>query len=433
MEKYVKIYHIDSTIETIKDLFDKEKIYGITERDFLDCDDGNGTNRKRIFEAYDEIEKEKLSINVESDVRTGVKLPTPVVFCLPVRKATKALIYTQTNFQIQDDNISNEVNRIIQGLYNLRDPEFQEQTFGGDDQLFSRVCPDQTVWIYCKSLAESGNGIDDGGLIDVTPFVQFLSTSETENGGNFTLKLAPIPSVYFYKDEKDGIWRLDASTFTDFTYAGSKNIVSRASVNRTGGINRTIVQIDSTDFGGGLSEDNTGTTNIRRRQRFFFNDTIKENDVVFIRFEKLKNEFKRSQNLEELTINPTELPGQFYDMIGLVDNNNVTYEAGNVAVDIDISGRDLIKLLIDDGCFFFNKELVNPDKTGVFQNEKDIQSRSIERLLSNRLNILAIDQNRNIDFIIKLLIAQLANIQVVPDGLFDAYTDKTTFQIPEEK
>ena len=45
-----------------------------------------------------------------------------------------------------------------------------------------------------------------------------------------------------------------------------------------------------------------------------------------------------------------KIKGRYWDMIGLIDNTSIMSDYNSL--DISISGRDLIKLIIDDNNFF---------------------------------------------------------------------------------
>jgi hypothetical protein len=162
----------------------------------------------------------------------------------------------------------------------------------------------------------------------------------------------------------------------------------------------------------------------------YFEWLIQSNDLLFISFD----------GMDELT--DDNLAYKNYDMIGLVDSVSISKDA-NGGFHIDISGRDLIKIITDDSSIFFyqgvasgsakvfdNTEtcLQGGDKDSVFiYNGAMQQANGTTRQLNGAINIFACEPNDfSIDFVIKTVVAHLANMNIVPDDLFVSWGDKRT-------
>ncbi len=169
----------------------------------------------------------------------------------------------------------------------------------------------------------------------------------------------------------------------------------------------------------------------------YFEWLIQPQDLLFISF----------NDMVDLT--DDNLSGHDYDMIGLVDNVSMSRNA-NGALSVDISGKDLMKLITEDASIFFPTGVYAGDKS-IFDNTEttvsggdtasafkfkpeENQGRAI-RQLTGLMDIFASEPNDfSIDFVLKTVISHLANIQIAPDDLFVSWGDKrTTFSMLKPK
>ena len=148
-------------------------------------------------------------------------------------------------------------------------------------------------------------------------------------------------------------------------------------------------------------------------------------------------------NFDDFNIS-TKVSGFVYDMIGLVDDVRVVTNSANAEAYLEVTGRDLMKLLIEDGSFFWNYSTTS-DPTTIFANQQQagkqgdindvdlsgqIYNDPINRIrqLSGEIDIFANGINMDIAFILKGVISKLANIEVVPSYVFDSWgKDRTKF------
>lgn len=159
----------------------------------------------------------------------------------------------------------------------------------------------------------------------------------------------------------------------------------------------------------------------------YFNWLIQSNDLIFISFEELELE--------------SESGSKVFDMIGLVENVSVNVDASGRG-SVSVSGKDLMKLITDDNSLFFNTSSASGESR-IFSNTEsagkqgDIRDADMIggsenspenrlRLSTNQIDVFALPFNRSIDFVIKGVISQLANIEVVPDYVFTSWGDART-------
>jgi hypothetical protein len=126
---------------------------------------------------------------------------------------------------------------------------------------------------------------------------------------------------------------------------------------------------------------------------------------------------------------------------------------------VEITGRDLMKLLIEDGSYFFNpsssysSESIYANEAeasvngGVYRSRGDIADVTdlggdgrglVKRLrnMSNEIDIFAYRPMREIVYILKGVVSQLSNIEVVPGEIFDFWENRTVWKditLEEEK
>lgn len=144
---------------------------------------------------------------------------------------------------------------------------------------------------------------------------------------------------------------------------------------------------------------------------------VSENDLVFIRFETLQIEDDRE------VLGVEDLPGKIYDMIGLVDTVKETRTPKDIL--INLSGRDLVKVLIDDQCYFYPL-LFTDTVTGSFTNDNRTGSMKKRMFTTGKIENTFVYSWRSIELSIKFIFTQLASLGVLPEGfdIFAAYGDR---------
>ena len=296
--------------------------------DFLMFDDGTGvSNIQRIFNAYSAEEK-RLH---QSDFNSGT---------VPYIKPSTSILLPRDNIRTQYEAIKG-VNQIkVQANYNAYYNEnylslVNDATYVKSTNLaleYSRTdvqCIHENirVWIWVRAL---------GQIVDASPFIENINTTKMDQVGSFNFSLVPI------------------SDLSQVISQGNK-ITNLYNIN-----------VQATDDQAGLA-NNT-------QNKDFWTTHLQMNDVVWIRFEILEKENAEfiqpegsdtavmpaeDSNRQNFFVSPNEIPNKIYDMIGLIDNVNTTYDNTNTNKVITVAGRDLMKLLIDDASYLIRNIFKN--------------------------------------------------------------------------
>lgn len=385
VEEFLAEYEIDMTVEEFLN-FPSQTTSGIPLSDENIENFGfDLKNSEAIVLLYTQADGEVADPN-------NIKVGT--VFRVPIDCVSKETVALSNNLVVPNDNFVAFLDEKIKQI--LNNPSYKPLNVDDlAENKYYRISNRISVWIWCRSL---GGDDEEGKIFNVTPFVETLTTSVGDNGGNFTLKLAPLACEY---DSQNNSWTLRKSTLLAYQVGGEQQLTSRDSLFKR------------------------GTKNSVERNKFFFHHLVSSNDLVFIRFERLEIEKDRDLDgnsiFDNLTISPTELPGKIFDMIGLVDTNPMNLGFENIEVDIEISGRDLMKTVIEDGCYFFPTDMV-----GAPNNTSGNQSPLIQRLVSGEFNFFNAYVDRSIEYSLKFIFSALSKIEIVPSKLFGFYPNKTT-------
>jgi len=317
-DKFQLYPHNQVKEDTIAKFFYRNKplVSGQSLVDFLKYDGGSGkTNIERIYEKYGTLDKMVHKDFVHFIIKGKKNL-------IPSDQAGDLPLYLQTTLIIPKDLTKMEFTSINGKNLFLERSDF---TFFFADKLFQLlsdkgyvrsesltkmegrgldievIMENVQVWIWCRALNK---------IIDVSPFITNLNTDKSDIG-SFSFSLNPVTSL----DKLE-------------------------SVNRDNVINYFF-----------LNQNNTHNSD------FFYNN-FQYNDVVFIRFEKLQLEESSKFKDYSPTVEKTELPNQVWDMIGLIDTCSMSQSYQNSSHEVSIAGRDLMKLLIEDGSYFMNLALL---------------------------------------------------------------------------
>jgi hypothetical protein len=377
--------HQEVSIVTIDGFLQrKDSIAGAfkdNKTDFLNEDGGTGiSNLDRIYSKYTEQEQtdNPKTVNIELlKVNTELIIPKSVL-------NKEVLSFTGKNQFLKQGTFNAFYGQSLLQL--LKDPLYKPSSkFRYDiNNTLTTIHPFASVWIYVGSL---------NSILNVTPYLMNLSTSVTKQGGSFKFNLPPVVNI-----EDDDLYK-----FNDEFY--SNNNISKK--------NTTTI----------LNNNEVGT--LGDNNEFYFHRVIQANDIVFIKFEKL--DIEREERLEDFVLNKSVLAKQFYDMIGLVDENVRSTSFGNNDVTINITGRDFMKLLIDDGSYFFPLLFIeNSEET--FLNVQD-DNKLLKRTFSTgNYDFLYAYSFRGITSTMQFIINQLANLGVVDQNidLFSSYGERRT-------
>jgi hypothetical protein len=337
------------------------KGYGKKVSEFLAIKNDSGiSNCEQIKKLYVTDEEKKKNPNCET-LKTGTMLFIPNS---EINKELQAILGKDL-FLEQEDFFAfqnEEYKKLLRDKTFIQSSKYRLVTNSGKTSI-DHIELSCKVWIYSRALDK---------ILDVTAYVQSLSTSVSLQGGNFSVMLSL---------KQDEIIKY-------FT-------------------NTAIIEYFST------TDNSFGD---------FFSKVFQQNDVIFIRFEKLEIEKDRREELDKFEIPFNELSGKIYDMIGLVDNTSIPllYEYNNM--NFTLSGRDLTKLIIEDGSYFYPYALIQGGKGFYINASKD--TKALKRLFVDaKYNILFAYSFRTIRNTLAFIFNQLSNIGIVPEGnqLFSSF------------
>jgi hypothetical protein len=353
------------------------------------------------------------------------------------------------------------------------------QTFPkSKDYSKSRIVPN--VYIWCKSLNEGK--FSPSSVFDLSPFILSMNMTVAETGGNFSIQLAPVEGLIScgIDGKPEGIWNVDRTQYINFTPTGSSpNIVEKEHYFKTLITKYSDVWVvgssperDKRTYGQRFQNEPLNDLNtvdvkswklsdkVVQWTKMFFEQVISANDIVFISygdpFQKANDSYNATEEnsglkrVDDFFIDHLSLAGGQYEMIGLIDTNSISHSPENEDVTVNITGRDCMKLLIEDGSYFFAKSFANPDETVSAFNNTDIPNQgdsnnafnnavenpgATNRLITTGiLDMLFIPEARNVDFVMNLLMSRLANIEICPSELFEAWGfRRTQFSIVTEE
>ena len=406
LNEFASFYNIKITEEfTIKDFFEYNREYIF-----------NQLTINQITELRKELGKEELS---KDDLKVDMTLPCPCTLYVEQKYVTYNLYVKNNNLQYPTTNViafqDAEIQKIIQ------------DTFLKLGQQYRKIIPGIRVMGWFKALhfydKERGtsNGIDNiynavTNFIDLSPYILSLNTTVNGNGGNFSLTLPHVPlyTLTLQGEMEPSILNTKGNVNADMGSQGVDMIINPQQGAEFLTDDKSQIYVKSSLF-----------------QQDYFSWLISTNDLLFISFNAMTD------------VIDDDLSNHTWDMIALIDNVSVSKDA-NGGVSVSISGRDLMKLITDDSRMFFPNSVSNGtncpfDNTetvlsgGDFNGilERDGRENRNERgelpLLDGTLPVFAMEPNDfTIDFVIKAVVSQLANMRIVPEFLFTSWGDKRT-------
>lgn len=423
------LYHNNSSLKTLSDYMDANHITGISVDDLFNFKyNDTKSNRDLFFEQMSANEKAAYAKKLgktkndaaitASDLKSNMTLPCPCVFKIEAKYVTRELAISQTNFQENTDDIYAFENSLIQRILNNSGYVINRTT--------NKTAPSCSVWGWFKSLYYSGSTVHgshfhskNNKFIDISDFIINVTTNVSSQGGTFTITLPIIHALP--KEEK----RTAKHEITLHVGSGV-NIDLNDSY-----IDRFSEQAELFLYNRYSNNDKKKSffhkVGLSSMERNYFNWLIQSNDLIFISFEPLQME--------------QETGSRVFDMIGLVENVTVSQDA-NGAGRVIVSGKDLMKLISDDNSLFFNTSSAWSESQ-IFSNieslgkQGDIRDADMIgssqqgpenrlRRSTNQIDVFAAPFNRTINFVLKGVISQLANIEVVPDYVFTSWGDYRT-------
>ncbi len=386
MAKYLELTHNRSEIGTVGDLFSANggnliivrregDLSGpgfASVRSFLDYNGGvsggEGTNFERILRKHplysDKVRNRKYYDSGDFD---KIELLVGTLFLVPITHLNSDLLFRLDNNVI---TLSGRafMAKALKDL--LEDPDYTQVYDAGAAGSTSVHNSDITVRMWLRAVSPV-QGKPMGSWVDASSYVVSLTTAKGKTAGGFSLELSGAPGSW---DEPGG-WHLSDDP----------------------GVSTSVGSSFPSD-GGTLGDSG----------RFFFHDAVQENDIVYIRFEELLTERKKGTS--------SSLAGKVFDMIGMVDKSFLSHNYSTNDVTVTIEGRDLMKVFIEDGSYFFPAQYA----TDMFANNGSRQILERVSVLEGGLESTEARMDRSILFTLQFVMTQLGTTGYVPDGIFSS-------------
>lgn len=382
---------------TIQDFLDDLKKQGYQENltvdDFLKFTDGNLTNAEVIIDSYSSSMREKY----KSEIKQG-KPPVIIVgtkYAIPNKQITAELqeILGSDLFMRQYSSFSAFWSTKQKEL--LKDPEYvpwDSPTNNGDS---SSSKPINDSYAARKRAAALGSGDENkeyhvqmkalnikvwvysrafNKVYDISSWIRTCSTNKDISMGTFSMELVPTDT-------------LTIQTFGE-DFANHFNI---------------------TDKRGSIHRD-------------WFSKFIQNNDMIFIRFEKLKKEKYEDMGKRQSSthiVEPSELNDKLiWDMMGLIDTVSTNVDSESTDYSVSISGRDFMKLFVEDGSYFIPLKHVEGSPDRWFYGGDPESSWFKRNMVTGVYNYYFAFEFQQIDTVSSFIVNQLSNIGIVPNSLF---------------
>lgn len=286
----------------------------------------------------------------------------------------------------------------------LRDPKYTKQveSFTGRSQAVLDN-NDITVYVWCKALTNPGDNSQQGAWLNLSPFIQNIQTQVNSQLGSFSISLPPLLCEY------DKIFGWQVSNAQGFDQGALRDDVVSSGL---------LLKYDTKSLEGNYSRPN-----------FLFNTILQSNDLVYIRFEKLSVDQELETRLRQVgqKISASDIAGRVYDMIGLIDD--VSLSSSPNTASINIAGRDLMKILIEDGSYFFPEQFAQ----NIFTNENSLLTKRNRAELEAQALSSASYTFKPIDIILKFIFNKFSNIGWVSNSALGGYGDKLSLDKYELK
>lgn len=323
-------------------------------------------NRSSIFSSYSNNK-----IRMENEDREGsgdfddIDLPLGTRVDLPPSKVSRDLLFKFNRNIVETTNLKGFVADSLKNL--LEDVNYRQTTYSNGSSLIVDNLA-FSVFLYPKTLNR---------WVNLTKYLFDVDTNMSDTGGNFSFNLMPVRGVF------NSEWEIDEDV-------ASKNNVYSRNVN----------------------------------DKDYFKNLISQNDLVLIRLSRLESERDvEATNPNSETVS-SEQPSLIYDMIGLVDTVEEGRSFSGNEASISITGRDLIKTLIDDGAYFFYGQVGETP----FVNEPDGSTARRTRL-SFSSNSLFSYAFKTIEDTIQFIISKYSTTGLVANEAFTQWGNRRSAKL----
>lgn len=381
-EGYVNYTHTYSEIDTLEKLIQSrgwiipERNTSPTPTELINYED----NLQSIRNSYSFLDDIPVGQEM-NNLRIGTKLKIPQDWI-----EDRFVPFDGNFFIAPNDDIETFISEsLISAMSN------KEYRFNG----LRKIIPKPKVYIYCKSLGIIPNDdskprfYSEGSIIDVSPYIISITHNQTKVGGNFNISLPPL----ICQCTPEG-WSIKKGSELKF---GENNFYSKQKINSEGS-----------------------------RNKFLFHEIISNNDVVWISMDN-----KETSN-KGFNVDPKEIVDQYWDLIGLVDTSQESIDTSNGSASINVSGRDLMKLLIEESSYYIE---VSEEQERSAQSEGLIVNDNPETWgrpfrvnnsmqLTGEVFSLSIVALRTVGEMFSFIISSLATIEIAPKKIFDGFIQK---------
>ena len=437
----IKLYHNNSEIKTIKDLADYNHV--VFDKSFTIKTLFND-NKDLIFSQYSSKDKLRLAQKLKKtisdisvkNIKITDPLPCPCYILIDVKRVKYIIDSNKTELQVPTNSVIAFQDEEIKKI--LKDPE---ATYKGTKRIRSGV--KVLGWfkaLYSLKHSRDSNGDisdfynSDTNFIDLSPIVVNLNTNMTSQGGNFSITFPHIP--IYTRTNTEGMYVTANGLEDTSTNNGVGDVILSAdTVLKWLRKNEVVKKIM---LAGQMNNyRSVDGHSLYVKSRVFSQDyiswLIQSNDLLFISF----------RDMDEIV--DDNIAGNNFDMIALVDTVTVQRNGqGNCSV--TVTGRDLMKLLMDDSSIYFkaavsnsngSKDLFDNTETvhhhGDFYGVTNIDGKQKDAGLMRGYSGFIEDFYEHaqlnlftIEYIVKNVISKLANIQIVPNDLFSAWKPRRT-------
>lgn len=353
----------------------------ITLNDFLGYKGPNGvSNKDRILKSYD---PQQLVDWVDGNGNpTVVKEGISVIFPASKILVEHQLIYNENQFVEQEDwpVYFDEYQRLLMNNDGyIKAEKFLSSEKGANTDVVIRNT-NVKIWVYSKVLNQ---------IIDVSSLVVSCSIAKNMSMGTFNFSLAP-----------------------------SVKLNPIVGMNTKGGGLNYVDIFNLLDNQGNLSSD-------------FLGSHLQYNDLVFIRFERLEMEGDNTLVNQSFVVSESTLANEdvetsksyrVWDMIGLIDSVNISTDFEMTDKTIAVIGRDLSKLLTDDGSYFYSyKYVAGGDCKSFYMGDPswDVFRRNF--VTGEYENYFFSYGLKRIRDYLGFVINHLSNLEIIPSSVFSSY------------
>lgn len=382
MSSYFKVSYTGKANTTVEEYVkdSNHKVWNLTANEFLLVKDENGErNLDKIYNSYSSTLKSQYYEEYVNEALFVIVPNTNLI--LPKSNAALDEIELTGDNQFVEYKSSPGywADNYVAMTNNDGFVKSEQLTLQGrsiDAQIINENC---RIWIWIRSLDKIAN---------ISPFISNLNTSKSSGSGSFNIILDPI------------------------------------------------LDLDSIIFSGSNTLNLFNLTNPDGTQVMdLFSKKIQQNDVIFIRFEKLNLENELDLDLDSLKdqfeINKSSLSGSSedpftrnWDMIGLIDSVRSSYSSQSSDRFINLTGRDLTKLIIEDASYFIPiKFKEQGDKQWIYGGDKS-DSWVKRNGFSGNYDYIFSSYIKDIKGTIGFVINHLSNLGIVPNELFSSYGNK---------